>query len=280
MKPADVKDTIEHISIFHNGHQTKHDNKTIATYNTCAFDSIFAVYACLYFDSPNFREHLDVSNLLFYSKFTALVQLHFETFSTSVKSTSQPKLLDNLAWNELYEYRNIILNEIFSHDCYKQSQNLTNSGAITYINCKTGIGRFYFQLCIEMSEIIASSVENKICINCETIKGKIRPFLTVNIIGLDLKNIQESIDVKFSKKRLCMDCKTESMFSRVLNNILALEVEQDNDIQYQTKISLQHLTHTINVGKPYKLIAVVQFDPALNHFVSHVKRKNGEWKMT
>lgn len=129
-----------------------------------------------------------------------------------------------------------------------------------------------------MPGIIGSLIESKICINCEVTKDKVLPFLAVNIINLDLKNIQKSYELNILKERSCINCKGKCTFNQIFNNILALEVEPKNDIAIQKKISIENLAPTINVGKLYKLYAVVEFDPTLKHFTSHVKRINGKWK--
>lgn len=150
---------IENIPIFKNGRATEYENgdetETIKTYNTCAFDSIFSTYACLYFDDASFRSYLDVSSSLFHSKFTELVDLYFATITSThtLKHSSKE-------WKALYDDRNKILQEIFSSEYYARSPNLLQYDNITVINCKTGLGEFFVQLS-NKSEIIASAIESK-----------------------------------------------------------------------------------------------------------------------
>ncbi len=81
------KHCIQYIPVFKNGCKTKFENgdeiEIVTTVNTCAFDSIFAIYSNLYFDEADFRKHLDIGSLLFHCKFTELVHSYYEAINDS-----------------------------------------------------------------------------------------------------------------------------------------------------------------------------------------------------
>lgn len=147
-----------------------------------------------------------------------------------------------------------------------------------FINCQTGVGGLFGQICTHFGETIASAIELKICSMCETTTGKILPFFTINYNNVDLRDIQKSISPGLSQDRLCTTCKSPVVIDKILNDILVLEVEPNTEIEFQKTIPIQNLTGTITIANKYELLAVVEFDPTIAHFLSHVKRKNNVWK--
>ncbi len=63
----------------------------------------------------------------------------------------------------------------------------------TFINCKTALGKFFGEISNE-NEIFSSAIESKICFNCKITKGKIVPFISIDVRNMDVKNIQKSVD--------------------------------------------------------------------------------------
>lgn len=114
--------------------------------------------------------------------------------------------------------------------------------------------------------------------NAKKTNGTALPFIPISPIGLDLRNIQKSIRLPFTKDRLCKECNGKCIVKKTYNNIIALEVEPSTTVKHQKKIFIQHLTPTILIEKEFYLYAVIEFDPVLRHFKSHVKRKHQNWK--
>lgn len=224
------------------------------------------IYACSYFDDQNYQKGLE--SFVGHSQFTELITKYFDNFKS--KAPLEKK-------RDLYDVRNFILNEIFSGSYYKKSDNVIKNRNQIFIDCSTGIGGFFGQICTQFGENIASAIELKICSMCETTRGKILPFLTIDD-DFELRKIQKSICSGLSQDRLCTNCKSRCVIDKVLNNILVLEVEPNVKIEFQKTIPIQHLTNTITIEKQYELLAVVEFDPSIQHFISHVKRKRNVWK--
>lgn len=263
----DVNDEIVNFLMFRNGYSTvdasRNSRHTIVTRNTCGFDSIFSIYICLYFDDENFRERF-----IGQSKFAKLVKSYYETFSSKTG-------FDSSEISKLYSDRNFILKEIFTNGSHYK--NVDKSEGIIRIDCNTGIGKLMGQLCLEMCPHIGSVIETKFCEKCKKTTGNVLPFIPISPVALDLRNIQKSIRLPFPKDRLCNDCKGKCIVKKHYNNILALEVEPNISVKLQKKISIQNLTQTIVVEKDFHLFGVIQFDPILRHFKSHIKRKNRNW---
>lgn len=261
---------IENIPVFRNGYKSTCSKPTITTINTCAFDSIFSIFTCIYFDDPNFREYTEL--FVGRSDFRELIKKYFDTFNSKSKSKNSLK-----SSGELYDYRNQILNEIFSASNYRKSGNVIKNKSHMFIDCTTGIGGLFGQICMETSENIASSIEIKICHQCGVTNGKILPFLAIDVDDIDFENIQKSISFDRSKDKFCRHCKLECVIDKLYNNTLVLEVEPNKDIQSQNPISIQKLTESITVEKEYQLFGVIEFNPTITHFVAHVKRRGNAW---
>lgn len=263
---------IENIPVFRNGYGSKNCRPTILTINTCAFDSIFSIYTCLYFDDPKYREYTKL--FVAHSNFSELIKKYFDVFNSKSKLKASSE-----SSQELYENRNNILNELFSGSYYRKTSNVIKNSTDIFINCATGIGGFFGQICLETSENIASAIETKICCNCETTKGKILPFLTIDVNDIDFRDIQKSIlSSNRSLDILCKVCKRECVIDKIFNNILVLEVEQNNNVESQTMVAIKDITGAITVERTYDLFAVIQYNPTIQHFLSHVKRKRDVWK--
>lgn len=261
------------IPIIRNGHTSivtsKNYKRTIVTYNTCGFDSLLSIYTCLYFDNPSFR-----GTFFGQSKFAAFVKAYFDSFNQKNDSKNFAKTED---LKKLYDERNVLLKEMFTLQFYSKSKNMKKNGDIIHIDCSTGIGGFFGQLCLEMCNNIGSSIETKTCGKCERTTGTVLPFISVFTIDLDLGNIQESIRLQSSKNRSCKYCKSKCVMKRVLNNLVALEVEPNIAVGLQKKISIEDISQTIEMGKNLQQFAIVEYDPSLRHFKSYIKRKNVEW---
>lgn len=257
----------EVVPLIRNGYKSTRIIPNIYTVNTCAFDSVFLIYVCIYFDNQYYREALEL--FVGQSRFSELIKKIFDIVQSKAQGE---KMLD------LYDDRNCILKKIFSSSYYKKWDNMTNNLQYIYINCKTGIGGMFGQICLQFGENIASAIELKICCTCETTTGKILPFFAIDSNNIDLRDIQKSITTGLSQNRLCSTCKSRCVIHKILNDVLVLEVEPHIKIEFQKTISIQNLADTITIANKYELLAVVEFDPKIDHFLSHVKRKNNIWK--
>lgn len=249
---------------------------SIVTVNTCGFDSIFLIYTALYFDYQNYREEIEL--FVGHSNFSELIKKYFDIFKSKSTSKSKLKSKASSVSSDLYDDRNHILKELFTGGYYRKSDNVIKNNKNIFINCETGIGGLFGQICLEIGYNFASAIEMKFCCNCGTTKGTILPFLTIDASDVDVCNIQKSISSDHSKNKLCIACRHDCTIEKIYNNVLVLEVEPNVDVESQTTVAIQNLEGSIKVEKTYHLFAVIEYKPTISHFVSHVKRKSNVWQ--
>lgn len=81
---------IEKVPVFRNGHKSRNVRPTILTVNTCAFDSVFSFYFCLYFDDRKYRD--ETYFFVRQSHFCELLQKYFRTYTSKLKVNSSASL--------------------------------------------------------------------------------------------------------------------------------------------------------------------------------------------
>lgn len=254
---------LQHVPVLQNGCDTRYGNQILTTQYTCAFDSIFSIFVCLYADNLNFRADIDFNS----SKFSELIKTFFHTTNSMSQSKSS-------GLEKVYIDRNIVLNDLYSNWCLN---NISMNSYRKYIDCRVGIGDLYGRLCSQIEENIASVMEEKTCNNCDTKTSRFLPFLTLIPIVKNLQEVQNSIDVSFSRRRSCTICKNDCDVKKYYNNLLVLEVEPES--QLHKNIALKNLPQTIIVDhKEYELCAAVNYDHTIKHFSALVRRLKKEWQ--
>lgn len=243
------------IKLLENGYE----GPNMSTVHTCAFDSIYPIMCVAYLDYDIKQQF--ASN---------------DSFCNFVRDIVQaPKSL-----TRLYNSRNQILYDIFSSKAYEIAGNVTKTGIggtkkkgiKVYIDCFTVIGGFYSQL------RLASYIEFGKC-ECGQVRSGRFPLIPLKVNSrrpVDLMNIQDIV-IHHSKKRACGACQRSVNVSIMLENILAFEVEPpENHENISTIGDIQDMILVLN--KSFKLFGVIEFIPAIRHFVAFVKRKNDLWE--
>lgn len=199
-----------------------------------------------------------------------------QPFSTFIREILEaPK-----SFTKVYNLRNQILYDIFSSNAYLLSENIkqkappnvTDKKMKIYIDCHTGLAGFFSLL------NIASYIENGIC-KCEEIHTVQFPLIQLKVDfrkPIDLMNIQDNI-IQHCRDRSCGVCHCPMKVTKILQDVLAFEVEPPEKMlnisticDIQDSIILQNLQ--------FDLFGVIEFIPALKHFVAYVKRKNELWE--
>lgn len=94
---------------------------------------------------------------------------------------------------------------------------------------------------------------------------------------MNLANIEHYIP-RDDMVSICRGCGTPSIVDQQFQNIIAFEVEPFVAKHLQ-RSTIEQLKREICVGgKVYKLFGIIERQPAIRHFVSHVKRNNGVWQ--
>lgn len=101
------------------------------------------------------------------------------------------------------------------------------------------------------------------------------PIVPTELSGLQLEDIESYIMNSHDRISYCTLCIRQLSITRTYANIVALDVEAD--IHVLSKISdIKATIHLDNIT--YDLFGVVQFNPSNDHFVAHIKRRNGSWQ--
>lgn len=229
-----------------NGYTEKLENRRVVTMNTCALDSLFFIYAHGYLNNEKVKQHFDKEESMF-----AMLVRNACAKSNEVSGVS------------VYEQRNKLLTQIYTK--YFKAQILDNEN-VTFIDCQTAIAFLFDKLAANDNSVLNSMEHTKTCVTCDKNQIKPMPLVPLNINGLNLAQIQESVLCRTS---VCKTCKGETLNNCKTSLIVAFEVDANpspiNSVQ--PKIVLNQT--------PYKLFGVIQHKT--NHFTAHCVENNGYW---
>lgn len=232
------------IPILKNGGKSKKsgDIPVIFSTQTCSFDSIFQLIAACYAESPPFKKDIDENE----TDFAQLLKL--------VMTSKDEQRIDAM--------RNHLLTELYP-ERVKHIRNMLT------IDVETVITDMYAKLCknccLLQSEVFVQGCE------CEIYNGN--DFISFNLRGASVKNIQSSLVTKRANKR-CEFCRKLVDVHRIPQEIIVFDTagaailnERLNDIQ-----------RNIMVGNlQYKLLGIVEHQHQRKHFVPHVLHSNNDW---
>lgn len=220
------------------------------TQNTCAFDSIFSIFACSYSD---------------YSKFQVMVDQHYS--SSELCGFIRKVMMQKKVSRQTYIARNKML--------YGYAEQSGSKTKLTSLNCKTGIGSIFAKIC-RGNEVLASSILTRKCDNCEASFKLVRPFLPVITTNLDLTSLQNHIVDPTEQKESCPQCNCICRAEHQFSSLLALEVEPISAAGTK-KYRVGDLSSQIKVNnKKWNLSGVVE--GIGGHFICHALRKNNVWE--
>lgn len=245
------------IPLLENGQTTKN----IVTERTCAFDSIYAIFAVAVIDYN-------------------CVNIVSTKTSKFARFLSEIVLKNQKTQRTAYVLRNEILKSIFSKSCYKNSTNLTSNKRMTHIDCHTGLGGFFSQLISDGNEQLSSYTLAANCEVCQERKRIQRPLmpLSVNIEQPILLQDIQSMFINDEHTIRCPKCQRKMSCNREFNQIVAFEVEPTKH-EHTMPHNLSNIQDEIMLeNKSYKLFGMIEFDAAAQHFIAHVKRKNDIWE--
>lgn len=245
LNPQNVTVSMD-IPIFSNGFT----DAGLQTKNTCAFDSLFSTFACIYSD---------------YSKYQAAVDADQSSeLCTFIKKVMAQKKITR----RNYVDRNKMLLGLAS-----QTTKVTK---LTTLDCETGFGTIFDHIC-RKNNFFASSILSRTCHSCEATFKLVRPLLPISFNGLDLKNLQNHIIHPEMEAEKCPKCKKICDAEHHFNPVLALEVEAVSEETSKIKYRVGDLTQQINVhGSIWNVCGVAEHIG--KHFICHMKRKNNTWQ--
>lgn len=252
----DLNFTYHGIPSLRNGYATPKvkNTKSIVTFKTCGFDSIFSVYATAYFDNDFIKSEFDIDT----SEFSCFIQEIFQ---------KRDHKFDKLH----YINRNKLLYNVYSQGLTYQ-KSIYEDDTLIKINCTTTIAALHSKL-TENSNILASIVKTKSCISCNKKTDRFVAAVPLRINGINLVNIQTAIMDSKERSVKCEVCHCKMNKQTKYRNILAFEVagcqgKKISEIQEYIELS----------DAVYGLFGVIEHQFDIEHFIAHVKRENGFWQ--
>lgn len=222
------------------------DGKRFSTRNTCAFDSILAVYLCAYAENAEIRRQL--------------INYTCDFASMIVKVMKMSKVDP-----QIYEIRNNMLCDMFFVNYYPDQWERTRNEL--KLNCEYDIGSTFARL-VERNIDFRSAICTYKCEKCNFTNEKSEALVEIDLGTFNLSSIDQSIKKPRNKK--CETCDETLLSSKMYENIIAFETESPK----LNKLSDIKQSFTLR-NKKYKFFAAIEYQGA--HFTTHIKHKN-IWK--
>lgn len=264
LNPHNIDYSYKDIPLLRNGYTSKArktGQKSIVVSNTCAMDSVIAIYCAAYLDNKVAKNEVN----------DATPENTFSFFIKTFFTDKKPKFH--------YENRTKLLMKIFTKENYI-NQIVEDEHSIT-VSCKSGIAGFFEKLVKEDSGRIASHKKTRCCTECNYVDVNYSAMMPLHISmnsDVNLVDIERYISLDNSIAFKCRGCGKNSIVSHEFKNIIAFEVEPLVHKRMK-KYTTSQLKDKICVdGEIYNLFGLIENIPVIQHFVAHVKRNNGIWQ--
>lgn len=224
------------------------------TSNTCAFDSLFSVFAAAYLNSLSIKQTFDRADSVF-------IKFIKDACSLSVEK------------EKVYTDRTTIIRNILTSHKYKNAIKIDEN--VTSVNCMTGLSSFFAKIS-DKNESVCSIEVNKNCQVCKYDKTYSLPFLPTDLSMIKLETIENSIITPSSISH-CEMCRNNILNSFNFSDLLVLDVEMDKSkLKF---IRITDITKTICVqNTEFDIFAVIEYVEKSHHFVAHVNEGSGLWQ--
>lgn len=254
---------VESIMLLKNGHLSYRGKQSIRTFNTCPFDSFFAVVAAMYSDHDEIKNQ--INQLAPNSEFLSMI---YDMFNDDSKTA--------VKYNALLRERNILLSSIFEAEVY-------DCGLRT-VDCQANVNYIIPKL---LPQEMYSYIREKQCDRCgEQISSK-RCFVDIDIDKLEAQPIENLnsclLDTIISEQPSKCSCNgVKRIVNTNFSNFIMIDLTLKESIKW---LSLCKLPTELNIlGIKFSLKACVELIGANNakitgHYISHVYRRNARWEM-
>lgn len=268
-----------HIPKLKNGHRKKYNkNRTLRTYNTCCFDSVFQVAAALYTDYGSFKLQIDnIEN----SEFCEIIKM---ACAETRKSFTQ---LD-----DLYVMRDEIIENVIAnvHNTIK-----TDTGLIT-INCKSNV--HYIVEHVWPQKLFSYS-RSKWCVKCKDFNVSNRCFIDLNLIRFAQKTVlisdlNEHLNEILPPEEgtiMCPNkpCQSLLQMHTYLSDVIMIDlqmIEQQDTKRFSINEAPAEL---VLCGYQFRIVAIIEFisddaclqqegEEPVGHYIPHIRRINNLWE--
>lgn len=258
------------IPILSNGHRKYYGKQSsVLTYNTCAFDTIFQIFAAIFIDYEHIQNRFEENEEAeFYSMIAA-------TFNYEKKGSG--------LMTDLYERRFGILKRVYAEKIIS-----TTSGLLT-IDCNSNIA---YTIEHAMPQSFFSYSRVKHCNSCSNSVLSRRVFIDIN---LELF-ASETVSIQDLNEHINIDLLCEVKKSKCTTNLCSGMIEIDTTFSEVVVIDLQLIDEKLNKifsinevpqeldlrGIKYKIFAMAEYikksGETIGHYIAHVRRFNNQWE--
>lgn len=238
------------ISILKNGFKSKLLKNWILTQNTCSFDSVVYIYACLYNDYKHVNRVINTNRST--STMAGFIQM------IAVGRTLTPKI---------YKLRNTILVKLI--DIREQQK-----GRTVVVDCGISIHELFSNICLHNKQF-ASLVSKNECVNCKLKWTATHPYVPLNVEMVNLRELNAEIkDSTVTEK--CKRCDHIIAGTIEHNSVLVIK---PSHLSYRYTIKVDEITSSIVVNnQTYELCGVIEYDFQEKHYICHARRKDALWQ--
>lgn len=215
-------------------------------HNTCAFDSIFQIYATCYLDCQAFKKYVHLF-------------LNENDFFQLVEKFCNWDEMNNMIKNRLDLLYNVFESKV------------TLSRKIAELDCWMSVIDMFIALC-DKNEALYSIKEKKRCQSCYNHSKKSRTSLPMKCHGLNLSNFGASLRVNVSKQCKLCNVEIDVKINRRFNPVIVIDLDGMED----PKIAIEKIQQTIDLnGKQYDLKGIISTTGT--HFFSYIIRPDENW---
>lgn len=265
----------ESIMLLKNGHLTHHRKQTIQTFNTCPFDSVFAMISAMYADHNNIKNQ--INELKSDSNFLSMID---EMFNGIGKIA--------IRYKTIFRERNLILRLIFrgeEYDC-----------GLWAVDCNANVNYIIPHL---LPKQMYSYYRKKKCDRCKEEITSDRCFVDINLDVFEQQPIQNLnsclLDTLINEESSPCSCNgTKIVVDTVFSNFIIIDLCLKQSIKL---ISLCDIPTELNIlGITFALKGCIEYigddlvnsdyvgddlgnSNSIGHYISHVYRCNKQWEM-
>lgn len=209
LQPQDIEYFCHNIPILRNGYTTKSrasSKKSVVVTNTCAMDSVLAIYCSAYLDNEVTKNEINESTVL--NRFSWFVKSFFTCEKRSIQH---------------YKKRTELLLKIFTKETYPNA--VTENNHVTNVVCMTGVAGFFEKL-INLDGGQMSSVKRcQQCANCSYENISYSPFAPLRfsvVSDVRLDDIEQYVVLNDGNVvSECRGCGNNLSVSEEFKNIIA-----------------------------------------------------------
>lgn len=244
---SDLNFTCKKVFFLTNGHTTKAKNLTTMFENTCAFDAVSHILACMYSDHNHVQKLFKDNSQMKMYKFISMQ-------SSSTSST-------------IFKERDVLLKSL--DPIVKRSSN-----GFSVFDCTTSIDTI-------VQKLLPHTVYTVLTCKCN--KGNIAPngynYVPVNVqqlLKLGFKCLEECISLDGLLRARCKECNSKRKIK--FSEYIIMNVQPDVEpLKGFKKIKISDIPLKVTIaGIEFNFSGIVEFKPG--HFVSHILRKNNVWE--